>query len=174
LPVWAEVQVALAVAAFFVHTWAVRGFLHELPSFINYFPIGEILAVFAYMMMEAFLESLMVTTSLVLVGLALPKKWFMDSLPTNGFISLLIGAIAMIRLEDALLVDTRQLPPFSFYYAWGAITFSAWILAILLVSRIKSIQSAVRFLIERISILGYFYLFLGIVGIAVVVIRNLW
>lgn len=164
----------LAVVASFVHSWSVRGFLHELPSFINYLRIGQILAVFAYMMATALVESLLVTAILVLAGALAPRRWFLEDFPTNSLLSVLVAAVAMIKLEDALLVDTRQLPPYAFYYAWLAATLAVWITAMVLARRWKAVRSTAAFLVERLSLLGYLYLFLGVAGVLVVIIRNLW
>jgi hypothetical protein len=73
------------VAAFFGHTWAVHGYLHEQPSFLNYFRAGEILAIFAYMMAFGLFESLAVTMALVFLGSILPLNWIRTDLqPLNA------------------------------------------------------------------------------------------
>lgn len=162
------------MVAFFVHSWSIRGFLHEIPSFIHYLRVGQILAVFVYMMAVALVESLIITAILVLAGALLPRRWFVEDFPTNSLLSVLIVAFAMIKLEDALLVDTRQLPPFSFYYTWGAVTLAIWITALVLARKSKAVRAAASFLVDRLSLLGYLYLFLGAAGVLVVVVRNLW
>ncbi len=171
LPNWLEFQTALSITAFFVHSWSIRGFLHELPSFINYFNSREILSILAYMMATALLESALVTFGLVLVGFALPGKWYRQAFVTNSFLSLLVGAIAMIKLEDALLVDTRMLPPASFYSSWVIVVLTTCLLLWYLARKSNTIARAVTFLVERLSLLGYLYLFTGLIGIAVVLLR---
>jgi hypothetical protein len=159
--------------AFFVHSWSIRGFLHEFPSFINYFSLTAILSILAYMMAAALVESALVTTFMVLVGFAIPKKFFTDDFARNGFLIALVGAIAMLKLEDALLVDTRSMPAWSIYFTWAIVTVGSLIGLLALAHRIRPFQAAIGFLVERISLLGYLYIFMGLIGSIVVVIRIL-
>lgn len=126
------------------------------------------------MMAMALLESLIITAMLVLASALAPRKWFLEDFPTNSLLSVLVASIAMLKLEDALLVDTRQLPPFSFYYTWGAITLAVWITALVLARRSKAVLAIATFLVDRVSLLGYLYLFLGVAGVLVVAARDIW
>ena len=60
LPERNEFYAVLGIVIFVVFGWSMRGFLYEVPSFINYFRVGQILAIFAYMMGFALLESFLV------------------------------------------------------------------------------------------------------------------
>lgn len=164
---------ALAVAAAFVGSWAVRGFLHELPSFLGYFRFGEIAAIFAYTMAVALLESAALTAGLVLVAFALPRDWFRAAFNASSFLTVLVGAAAMIRLGSELLVDTRQLPPASFYMTWGAAALATWGLVLLLARKYSRLRRTAAWLAEAAGMLGGLYLALGALGLLVVLFRNL-
>jgi hypothetical protein len=165
------VQRTFAVTAFFVHSWSIRGFLHELPSFINYFSTAPIMAILAYMMATALVESALVTIVLVGIGTVLPRKWFSEAFARSSFITTLVGAIAMLKLEDALLVDTRSLPACSFYLTWAMVSIGSLIILLVLVYKVRPLHDGIQFLVERISLLGYLYIFIGLVAFVVVVIR---
>jgi hypothetical protein len=160
-----------AVAAFFVHSWSIRGFLHEFPSFINYFSTAAILAILAYMMAVALVESVLVTIGLIVTGAIVPRKWFKEAFVRSSFITILVGVIAMLKLEDALLVDTRSLPSWSFYLTWAVVAAGSLIILLALAYSVRPFQDAIQFLVERISLLGYLYIFLGLIALVVVAIR---
>lgn len=173
LPKWDEVQLALAAVVFFVHSWSVRGFLHEVPSFLLYFRVGQILAIFFYMMAVALLESVIMTASLLLLSVITPAKWFRQGLAYKSFLTSLVAAFAMTKLEYALLIDTRALPPASFFYAWSGITVAVWIALLLLAHYIRWFRKIAMFITERISVFAYLYIPLGMIGLLVILFRNI-
>ena len=174
LPERSEIYAVLGVVVFVVHSWSVRGFLHEVPSFILYFKPGQILAVFAYMMAFALFESLLVTLGLSLLAFFLPVKWFKNGFIYKSFLTVLLGAVAMLWLENTIMSLNNKFPPRDLLLTVAGVTFGAWVLLLLMFNFLKPLQKAVLFISDRIGVLAYLYVPLGIVGFVVVLIRNLW
>lgn len=154
-----------------VHSWSVRAFLYQVPSFLLYYKLGKIIAIFFYMMAFALLESILVTAALVLLGFVLPLKWFREGFPYKAFLTVSVAAGAMIYLQSIL---DNKLPPKETFLLLGGISFAAVVLLILLAHNLKFLQKVLLFIVDRLSILLYLFLPLSTIGLVVVMIRNFW
>jgi len=61
-----------AVIVAFLYTWTILWLFWELPSWLNFLTVGEILPIFAYALATNLLESLLVLAGLNLVCFLLP------------------------------------------------------------------------------------------------------
>jgi hypothetical protein len=174
LPARNEIYAVLGIVVFVVHSWAVRGFLHEVPSFILYFKIGQILAVFAYMMGFALVESLLVTFGLGLLSFLLPAGWFKNGFIFKSFITVFVGAIAMLWLENTVMTFNNNFPPMDLLLTAAGITLGIWVVLLVIFHFFKPFQKAALFLSDRIGVFAYLYVPLGVIGMVVVLVRNLW
>ena len=108
IPANAEIIAVFNFTVFLIHSWSIRSFLFRLPSMLFYFGIMDIIAVLFYMMAFALLESTLVTAVLVLISILLPGNWFKTNFLYQGFLAVLIAAIASVLLQDYL---TNTFPP---------------------------------------------------------------
>jgi len=173
LPARNEIYTVLGVVVFVVHTWSVRGFLHELPSFILYFTPGQILGVFAYMMAFALMESILVTFGLIVISILLPVKWFRDGFIYKSLVTLLLGAGAMLWLENTIMSFNNNFPSMSLLLVAAGIALGAWILLLVTFHFIKPLQKSLLFAADRFGVFAYLYIPLGVIGLVVVLARNL-
>ena len=173
LPDRREIYAVLGVVVFVVHSWSMRGFFHEVPSFILYYKIGQILAIFLYMMAFALFESLLVTFGLGLLSLVMPVKWFRDGFIYKSFITVVVGAIAMLWLENTIMSLNNTFPPMGLLLRAAGLTFGLWVLLLLALHNAKPLQKAILLVSDRIGVLAYLYIPLGILGFVVVFVRNL-
>src|SRR5512143_537006 len=77
---------------FIVYSWALRGFFYQLSSFILYHSVGDILAIFAYMMALALLESVAAMAVLLLAAILLPEAWFRQGFAYKAFLAMLVSS----------------------------------------------------------------------------------
>ena len=178
-PARPEVVRVLGVVLFAVFGWTIRGFLYKIPSFTLYFGLGANLAILSYMLAFALLESIIVTGILVLLSALLPARWLRDGFDYKGFIIVLVAAAAMILFEnyykadffkDILAGATYPFPPF----AQGAIGAVLLLAALLWLAHVQPrFRKYVLFVVEQLSLFTYIYVPLGLIGLAVVIIRNL-
>ena len=174
LPERNEIYAVLGVVVFVVHSWSMRGFLHEVPSFILYFKIGQILAVFSYMMGFALLESLILTFGLGLLALLLPSGWFKNGFIYKSFITVVLGGVAMLWLENTIMSWNNKFPPVELLLTFAGITLGVWVALLLLFHYVKPLHKPLLFIADRIGVMAYLYIPLGVLGLFVVLIRNLW
>jgi hypothetical protein len=173
LPEQSEVYTVLGVVVFVVYGWSMRGFFYEVPSFILYFKVGQIFAIFSYMMGFALLESLLVTLCLGLLSLLLPVSWFKNGFVYKSFITVLVGAIALLWLENTIMAFNNKLPPVDLLLSAAGIVLGVWVVLLLAFHYIKLFQNPVLFIADRVGVMAYLYIPLGILGLIVVLIRNI-
>jgi hypothetical protein len=170
LPGRREMIAVFSVAVFACHSWTMLGFFNKLSSFILYFTVGEILSIFAYMMSVALLESIAVTILLVLLSILLPPGWLREGFAYKGFIIIAIATAASILFQKFLPDDY----PSTLMLAVSILVPLALIVAIIVIGRsFPRLQSILLDIQDRISIMSYIYVPIGLLSMMVVVIRNL-
>lgn len=165
-----EVSTVFGTVVFFVHSWSVRGFLFQLPSFLYYSRPGEILSIFCYMMAFALLESTLVTGGLILLSIILPMKWFRQGFVYKSFLTTVVASVAITLLQG---YTERTFPPFDVIYRGMGISSAILISLILAFHNIKFLQRGAEFIMDKLSIMAYIYVPLGIISLIVVIYRNL-
>jgi hypothetical protein len=173
------VLLVFGLVLFAVFGWSIRGFLFKLPAFALYFGVGADLAVLAYMMAFALIESLIVTAVLVALAALLPAGWLRAGFAYKGFLIVLVATAAIILFEgyyradflkDILAGYSYMFPPFI-----AGLLGSILALGVLLwlFRRYKRLQRYAVYALEQISLFTYIYVPLGLIGLVVVLVRNL-
>lgn len=171
LPLWSEIQVVFGLLVFAVFSWSIRGFLYKLSSFLLYHDLGEIFGIFSYMMGIALLESGIILSALLILAVLLPVGWFRDGFVTKASLLALVAGGAMIYLQSIL---TFRLPSVRTLGAFLVVPLIIWLVLIFLTVKVKRFRVALDFLLERMSVFLYLYVPLGILGLVVVAVRNLF
>jgi hypothetical protein len=170
LPSRSEIISVFGVVVFACHSWTMLGFLNKLSSFLLYFSVGEILSIFAYMMSVALLESIAVTILLVLLSVLLPSNWLRDGFAYKGFVIVVIATAASILFQKFLPDDYPSI------LMLAASTLVPLILIVLLIGVSQSfpkLRSLLLDIQDRISIMLFIYVPIGVLSLMVVVFRNL-
>jgi hypothetical protein len=173
IPQRRESLYVFGAVVFVIYSWAIRGFLYQLSSLRLYHTVGEIFAIFSYLMAIALIESLIIMSGLILMGVILPGKWFREGFAYKGFITILVAAIAMIRLHYYLFSLNGGMPSMNIIYLSAGVTLVLLILLICVFQKTPQLQTFLLAVQERMQIFIYFYIPLGIIGLTVVVLRNL-
>ena len=164
-----DVLAVFGIAVFVCYSWSLLGFLNELSSFLLYLSVTEIGNIFAFMMAFALLESLAVTGLLCLLSAILPSGWLRDGFALKGFVIIVIATAISILFQksldeypSALILAATVLVPI-------ALTV-AIIFALRSLPRIKNILVNIQ---DRILIMLFIYIPIGILSLGVVLYRNL-
>jgi len=171
LPQRQEIRCVFGTVVFAVYSWAVRGFLYQLPALRIYYQLGDILMTLLYVMAFALVESLLVTGILLLVSAVLPERWFRDGFAYKGFILILVTSITMIALQGML---GDFMPWLETLYRLFGIAAIALITLIFVFHSFPRLQNFLLLVEERLQIFLYVYIPLGVMGALIVLIRNLW
>jgi hypothetical protein len=170
-PPRSELLSVFGVAVFVCYTWALLGFLNKLSSFILYFTMGEIGSIFAFMMAFTLLESLAVTVILALVSAVLPESWLRDGFAFKGFIILIIATTASILFQKLMLANEfPSLLPLAAFIVTPIALSAGLILLIHSRPRVQRILGSIQ---DRIQIMLFIYVPLGLFALLVVLYQNL-
>jgi hypothetical protein len=131
----------------------------------------ELVGVISYTLTFALLESLAIWISVVLLGAILPARLLRDKLVAQGSGTVFVTAgwaVAAHYNADGI----RQ---------WGlgmfALGFALYLASIgvlgVLIRRHKKLEKLICSLVERLSILSFVYVSLGLVSLVVVIARNI-
>ena len=175
LPARRAVAPVFSTLLFFIASWAIYRALWWLPSWLDYLNLWDVSIVLAYTLSYALLESLLVTGVFLLLTLFLPGRFFKDRFLAQG--AVLAGALS----AGALLVQRRigvifdlelnmllLAPLLVFVGCLGLIFATAYVF-----ERFPRLPGLVEQLAERMTIFAYIYIPLGLLGLGVVVLRNL-
>ena len=152
---------------FAIHAWAVLAFLEEVPSLVLHMPSWELLGAAAYTLTFALLESLLLLLALIVLAFVLPASLLRHSFAVKGTVILSTAAswvcfLALAKIELPLL-------PIRAFWAY-CLSLG---LAYALLSRFSSMTRAIEALLERLSVLSNLYVMADLIGLLVVVARNI-
>lgn len=82
-----------------VYGWSFYQFLWNIPGWLKFLTVGEIGAVFAYILATDLFESILILFGLVIVAAILPPKWFHDDFILRGGLSVLYLLIFLMVIS---------------------------------------------------------------------------
>jgi len=159
----------LSFIVFSVYSWAIYSFLYQVPSSLLNEGVGEIAAILCYEMAFALLESLIVCGVIVLLCIIFPREWLCEGFVYKGFL-IIMGWIA----ASALLRQYNGYPLPGFAYVELILCLVASIALILFFNKYAKGRKILLAIIERFGVFAYLYLPLGMIGLIVVLVRNLF
>ena len=177
LPDRPEMVQVFGAVLFAVFGWSIRGFFYKIPAFALYFGLATNLAVLSYMLAFALIESLLVAG--LLTALALFVRPLREGFAYKGFLIVLVASIAMIVFEsyyrfgfakDILAGNYSSIPPFAIGLIATMLVLSGALWLFRVNARLQKIARAVA---EQFSLFTYIYVPLGLIGLVVVIVRNL-
>ncbi len=171
LPKLKDVIPVYAVIAFMVYAWAIIVFLWQVPAWLYYLNLGEILSIFAYRLFASFIESLIFLCIILIVTMILPPKWLKDSFTVRAATATICVLGAIMLYANQSLVAALTIPGRLYYWIFGSI-----LLAILIgffSTKIKPAASFLTWLSDSMTIFLYILMPLSAISLIVILIRNL-
>jgi hypothetical protein len=171
LPSRQEIWGVFSVLVFAVYSWEIRQYLFKFPSFLYYSTPGDLLSILSYMMAVALFESLLVAAVLVVIAAILPSGWYRDGFAYKGFLTVLILAVSSIQFQKYL---PTHFPETSVIVRQAAVTGGFLLASIGLAHKVPDLQKLLIKVVDSISIMSFIYVPLGLLSLAVVIMRNLF
>lgn len=160
----------LAVAVFVCFSWTIIGFFNKLSSFILYFTPLEIANIFAFMMAFALLESLAAAGLLILLSAVLPSSWLKDGFAFKGFVILLVATITAVLFQKAL---RDYFPSMQTLLTYSLIPLLVMAFLVWFIHSRPRLQKILLIVQDRILIMLFIYVPIGVIGLLVVMARDL-
>jgi hypothetical protein len=143
-----------------------------VPGWEKYLGLWDIASILAYALASALVESIIVFLVLVLLRAILPTLITGQSFVAKGSVLVLANALWTVVLHNAILSG--------YILAWTAARYllcaMLYVLSIgaswTLVHRLRSLAERIEALADRLSVLLYVYVPLGVLGVLIVTFRN--
>ena len=137
----------------------------DVPSWVLYLRGWEVVGMAAYALSFALFETLVVLLVVVLVGLMVPRRWVVDRYIPLASLWLVELAIMAILFQHHII---RHLPKRNLVIAFGLILA----LSSLIPLRFPKVGEVLRWIADKLVILSFIYIFLDVLGLLVVILRN--
>ena len=173
------------VCAFPLHLWALILIFRDLSWVAERTNVWDAIGVASYGLVFTFIESVMFFAVISLLGLTVPTKWQEDR--RVALLSVLALLTTLWAVEgQAYFIWGSYLPehvlryvassehPLRLLYATAlAMVVPTIILPVYLILKSDRFLNLVQGLIERLSLLTMFYLFFDLLGLIVIIVRNM-
>jgi len=160
-----------AVIAVLVYAWSILWLFWELPSWLYYLTVAEIIPVFAYALATNLFESLLILAALNLLCFILPQTWFHESFVARSFFVVALG-LGYLMFFASSFGKEGDYPRVLLSLAPGA--FVMFFILGFLVTRIVSLKKITEQIADRLVIFLYLTIPLSMVALLVIVVRNIW
>ncbi len=173
------------ICALPIHIWAIILWLRDAETITARTTVGGMTGIWstigvgAYTLVFALFESAVIFLVVLLLSLMLPKRWTEEKRMAQISVGIVIVSLWAMANQIYFLADKG--PVVSGVNAPAIIAFIVVLLVIIaspilpfyLIHRYPKIEEAVNMLVDRLSMLSILYLLFDIVGLVIILIRNL-
>lgn len=166
-----DIFLAFASCAFPIYVWAIANLLREVPALILRLGAWDLVGVIAYTLSFALIESVLVLIMLLLLSVVFPAKFIRDKFVVFSTVIVFIASIwfELAHIFDLVIWQEGEIKCIS-----SAIILIPCITGIYLaVLRSERVIIIIENLVERISVLMFFYLTVTLLFTLIMIIRNL-
>jgi hypothetical protein len=169
LPAFKEALPVYAVLVFILYGWATIALLWKLPAWLFYLKLSEIGVVYAYGVVNEFVESVIYAFLIIALAAALPASFLKNKFQTRGTL-IAVFLLGVIYLTSYLIafheVDRVKavLIALALFGALDAILF--W-----LTSKISFLDRAVIFITDQMPVFLYVYAPITVISASVILFR---
>jgi hypothetical protein len=160
-----------AACVFPVFSWSVLWFLQNVFGWLPYLNVWNTLSIFAYTQAFALLESSLIVLLLIGVAAVLPARSFRDRFTAQASTAVFVLTFWTVLFQLVFDPVMRTWSSAEFVL-WFGLALVSVILACVLAHRSSRIETVVIAIAERLTIFLYFYVPLGLMGLIVVIERN--
>jgi hypothetical protein len=170
LPPRQDLLLVFIGCAFPIHVWALLNLFYIIPAWVLRMNLSQLTGSIDYLLVFALLESVVIWGILVLAALALPQAWLRQKFLAQSTTLVLVTTFwsIVVHLNYEFLVSNRG---FLVVVALAYLV-SAGVCHIL-AGRSPRLGMALRNILDRLTVLSFLYIFFDIVGLLVVIARNI-
>jgi hypothetical protein len=166
-----DLLLSFGAIAFPLHVWAMINILAILPAWLLRLSTWELAGAISYPLVDALLESCILWIGLVGLSIILPKKWFANQFVglSSALLWLLVAWAVVFQFffDRILLLDTELVLIGLLLMAFSFVLVN-WI-----VHRPGRVEGWIKEIAQGLVVLAYIYLLFDLVGLIIIVIRNL-
>ena len=175
LPAWGDLFSVLAFTSFLVYGRMLFVFVWKVPSWLMFLTTDRILSILSYGLVFSFLESAGYVLFLALVCFVLPARWFKQEFVVRGVWMMAIWLVSwnifFIRMSSLGLDGGLQV--LAYLYPWLIATLMLVIVFYLLSVRVRPLKNVGIWIADRTLIFLFVFLPASLIGLLVVLVRNI-
>jgi hypothetical protein len=176
LPIRKEVLAVFSTAVFISFSWSIYHMFFQVPSWLFYLTLNDILWISAYVLGFALLESAFLLGFMILLSILYPKKHYKNKFVAQSSLILLILTIGALLYQQNI----------GMLKWWGWLELLIFILAFIscltvlvlsfsfLFDRVARLKGLMEAIADRLTVFSLIYLPLGVLGLIVMIFRNLF
>lgn len=171
IPKLEEIAPVYAVIVMMIYPWTLTRYFWKLSSWILFASVGDLAALFSYMVVVNLLESLLVLLAPLAMSVILPRKWFYDHFKTRSVAVVLFGLGFLIYLNRNLHADSVF--PLTLV-RWTPVAAIAILALAFLVDQVGFFRRLLEELSSRLTVFLYISIPVSAIALLVVLIRNVF
>jgi hypothetical protein len=168
---FSDLSQSFGAIAFPIHIWVIINILVIFPAWLLRLSLPELAGSISYALVAALLESSILWAMMVGLGFVLPRKWLADKFVV------LSSALVWLLTVWAMLGHFH----FSNILQWGPEKFAAALILVVftlmlvywLIRRFARLEGWIQKGVQGLIVVSYVYIFFDLVGLAIVIFRNL-
>ena len=172
----------LLIAAFPIHLWSLLMIFRDLEFVSERTEMWDAVGYAGYALMLALVESMLVALIIWGLSFVLPKKWTTSRtftviaslyliLAGASIADMAFHAFNEVRISKQYLYGLATYPTLTYALIAGAIVVAS-VIVVILIHKSEKFEKAVSEIYERFTLLSYFYLVMDVIGIIIVIVRN--
>lgn len=166
-----EMQYALAACMLPIFIWSIINVLKEIPAWILRMSKWDLLGTIAYTQAFALIESMVIFLLILILAIFLPERFFRHKFLalTSTLVVISTFWFILAHFNDEIIRTWGMKQFLPWFFVFGTTLF----LSYSLVQRIKVIEEIIDVVVKKVSILSFFYMLIGVMGLFIVVVRNI-
>ena len=170
IPKQKEIAPVYAIIVLMIYGWTILKFNYNLPGWLFFLNLGEIMSVFAYSMTTTLFESLLVLFGVITTAVILPRKWFAETFVSRGAsLSLLVLGLMMYIADQ---FTTKENYPAELI-RWTPAILVLIALVVYAIGRVQLARKIIEVFADRAIIFLYISIPISLVSLIAVLIRNI-
>lgn len=171
IPKLQDIAPVYAVIVMMIYPWTLTRYFWKLSSWILFASVGDLAALFAYMVVVNLLESILVLLVPLAMSVVLPQRWFYDRFKTRSISLVLFGLGFLIYLNRNLHADA----PFPLTLVrWIPLAAVAILVLVFLVDQVGFLRKVLEEVANRLTVFLYISIPISAVSLLVILLRNVF
>ena len=171
IPKLQDIVPVYAVIVMMIYPWTLTRYFWKLSSWILFASVGDLAALFAYMVVVNLLESILVLLVPLAMSVVLPQRWFYDRFKTRSISLVLFGLGFLIYLNRNLHADA----PFPLTLVrWIPLAAVAILVLVFLVDQVGFLRKVLEEVANRLTVFLYISIPISAVSLLVILLRNVF
>jgi len=176
LPTMQQIWPVFSIVLFITNSWLLYRFFYQIPSWLYYLRFTNIIILLAYTLAFALIESIIVIGFVILICMFFPSRIFKAKFVTQGsvqvFIISLLTYVLRQSVEDLATMDEWSIAAICLAVILLLVVMAAIIF--LIYKRFPVLEKWISLIADRLTIFGNLYATLGVLGMLIVVVRNIF